>query len=170
MESHHETTLRPRSVWFFISARAPARKLILVTELPNHIDRVVLEMETRGCPMHLAEESTWGVTHAEVGAYLLGLWGLPYPMVEAVANHHAPRRVASMGFDILASTYLANALHQEARAARDAQVQGRPVEKREEELDLAWLAELGVAQKIEGWRETARHQLAGEARGAAETA
>ncbi len=32
------------------------------------------------------------VTHAEVGAFLLGLWGLPFPIVEAVSNHHAPER------------------------------------------------------------------------------
>lgn len=34
------------------------------------------------------------VTHAEVGAFLLGLWGLPFPIVEAVANHHQPLRNA----------------------------------------------------------------------------
>jgi len=34
------------------------------------------------------------VTHAEAGAFLLGLWGLPYRIVEAVANHHAPLRNA----------------------------------------------------------------------------
>lgn len=37
---------------------------------------------------------TDAVTHAEVGAFLLGLWGLPYRIVEAVANHHAPQRNA----------------------------------------------------------------------------
>ena len=29
------------------------------------------------------------ITHADVGAYLLGLWGLPDPIVEAVAFHHS---------------------------------------------------------------------------------
>jgi len=33
-------------------------------------------------------------THAEVGAFLLGLWGLPFRIVEAVANHHSPERNA----------------------------------------------------------------------------
>jgi HD-like signal output (HDOD) protein len=37
---------------------------------------------------------TDSVTHAEVGAFLLGLWGLPFRIVEAVANHHAPLRNA----------------------------------------------------------------------------
>jgi len=34
------------------------------------------------------DESTWGFSHGEVGAYLLGLWGLPAAVVEAVAFHH----------------------------------------------------------------------------------
>ena len=39
-------------------------------------------------------EPAGAVTHAELGAFLLGLWGLPFPIVEAVANHHAPQRNA----------------------------------------------------------------------------
>ncbi len=38
--------------------------------------------------------ATEQVTHAEVGAFLLGLWGLPFRIVEAVANHHNPTRNA----------------------------------------------------------------------------
>lgn len=38
--------------------------------------------------------ATAQVTHAEVGAFLLGLWGLPFRIVEAVANHHNPTRNA----------------------------------------------------------------------------
>ena len=38
------------------------------------------------------EQEAWGLSHAEVGAYLLGLWGLPYPVVDAVAHHHNPAR------------------------------------------------------------------------------
>ena len=41
-----------------------------------------------------AEREIFGVTHAEVGAYLLGLWGIPFPIVEAVAFHHRPNEVA----------------------------------------------------------------------------
>lgn len=33
--------------------------------------------------------------HAELGAYQLGLWGLPFQVVEAVAHHHAPNRAAA---------------------------------------------------------------------------
>lgn len=37
-----------------------------------------------------AERARLGVTHAEIGAYLLGLWGLPADVVEAVGSHHLP--------------------------------------------------------------------------------
>ena len=33
--------------------------------------------------------------HAKVGAYLLGLWGLPPAVIEAVARHHGPELPAS---------------------------------------------------------------------------
>jgi len=45
-------------------------------------------------PSERAQTQTDAVTHAEVGAFLLGLWGLPFRIVEAVANHHAPLRNA----------------------------------------------------------------------------
>jgi HD-like signal output (HDOD) protein len=44
-------------------------------------------------PLHELEREYFGVSHAEVGAYLLGIWGLPYSLVEAVANHHRPDRI-----------------------------------------------------------------------------
>ena len=39
-------------------------------------------------------------SHAEIGAYLLAIWGLPYAVVEAVAHHHRPTRVMA-GLDSL---------------------------------------------------------------------
>ncbi len=40
------------------------------------------------------EQQSFGATHAAVGAYLLGIWGLPAPLVEAVAKHHLPPALA----------------------------------------------------------------------------
>ena len=50
------------------------------------------------------------VTHAEVGAYVLGLWGLPYPIVEAVAYHHNPTAAMERTFDVPSAVAVANAL------------------------------------------------------------
>lgn len=55
------------------------------------------------------------VHHAEVGAYLLGLWGFPNPIVEAVAFHHAPENAAGEGLSLPRLVYIADHLaHQRA--------------------------------------------------------
>jgi putative nucleotidyltransferase with HDIG domain len=43
-----------------------------------------------GEDLSTVEIDVLGAGHAEVGAYLLQLWGLPYPLVDAVARHHDP--------------------------------------------------------------------------------
>jgi len=50
------------------------------------------------------------ITHAEVGAFLLGLWGLPFRIVEAVANHHMPRRNAHDRLGLPQIVWLASCL------------------------------------------------------------
>ena len=50
------------------------------------------------------------ITHAEVGAFLLGLWGLPFRIVEAVANHHAPQRNAHDRLGLPQIVWLASCL------------------------------------------------------------
>lgn len=42
-------------------------------------------------PTPEAERAAFGVDHAQVGSYLLGIWGLGLDIVEAVAQHHAPK-------------------------------------------------------------------------------
>ena len=59
------------------------------------------------------EEREDGFSHAEIGAYLLGLWGLPYTVVEAVALHHGPNRVPHQNFDAISAVYAANLLAHE---------------------------------------------------------
>ncbi|MDX1548955.1 MAG: HDOD domain-containing protein [Lysobacter spongiicola] len=51
-----------------------------------------------------------GPHYAEAGAYLLGLWGLPMPIVEAVANHHRPGRMRTTGFWVAGAVHVASAL------------------------------------------------------------
>ncbi|MFC7300860.1 HDOD domain-containing protein [Cognatiluteimonas weifangensis] len=76
-----------------------------------------------------------GPHYAEAGAYLLGLWGLPMPIVEAVAYHHNPARVRSGGFWVTGAVHVAFAL-----------VTGT-------EVDEAYLRTVGVHDKLPRWRE-----------------
>jgi len=66
-----------------------AGSLALASRLPKE-HKANVETATRDrVPVYLVEREKFGVTHAEVGAYLLGLWGLPHDVIEAVAAHHA---------------------------------------------------------------------------------
>jgi putative nucleotidyltransferase with HDIG domain len=48
--------------------------------------------------------------HAEVGAYLLGLWGFPNSIVEAVAFHHTPDQASGTGFGLSGIVHVADRL------------------------------------------------------------
>ncbi|MEF2230721.1 MAG: response regulator [Pseudodesulfovibrio sp.] len=65
-------------------------KLVLITKLPERYARVLDNVRADGGPVISAEEMEFGVSHAEVGAYLLGLWGFRARVVEAVHGHHSP--------------------------------------------------------------------------------
>jgi HD-like signal output (HDOD) protein/FixJ family two-component response regulator len=83
---------------------------VLAQESPTEFKSAVqLAAQTR-IQLYEAEAQIFGVSHAEIGAYLLGIWGLPYPVIEAVAHHHMPQRVASSDFDLLPALAAAHAL------------------------------------------------------------
>lgn len=60
-----------------------------------------------------AEARVLGATHAEAGAYLLGLWGLPDPVVEAVAYHHRPQEAGAPCWSTLAVVHVADVVAHE---------------------------------------------------------
>jgi HD-like signal output (HDOD) protein len=60
--------------------------------------------------VHRGGADDTGPHYAEAGAYLLGLWGLPMPIVEAVAYHHRPGAVRMSGFWVPGAVHVACAL------------------------------------------------------------
>ena len=83
---------------------------ILMQECPQEMAKVVELARAEPLSMHQAERSVMGASHAEIGAYLLGLWGLPYAVIEAVAYQHDPQQVQQKQFDVLAALSTAHAL------------------------------------------------------------
>ncbi len=83
---------------------------VLVQERPRDLEKAFEVAVADRIPMYEAETRVLGASHAEVGAYLLGLWGLPYPIVEAVARHHTPEGVRIGKFDVLPALAVAMAL------------------------------------------------------------
>ena len=96
-------------------------------------------------PLTDAEVEAFGCTHAEVGGYLLGLWGLPDPVVEAVAFHHRPADCPAQRFSPLTAVHVANCLEHETQ--RESGAIARP------EVELDYLRQLGLENRLSAWRD-----------------
>lgn len=132
-------------------------KLVLATRLPERLDDALAAGAGREIPFHSVEENLLGVSHAEIGAYLLGLWGMPYPVVEAVAHHHHPGRVSERpGFGALVATHVADYLAREQ--------DGTNVDLLE--VDTSLLETLGVADQLPDWRAIAAQEAGTESEAA----
>ncbi|MGA9027738.1 MAG: response regulator [Steroidobacteraceae bacterium] len=83
---------------------------ILVQECPEALASALEKSRTEGLPLYESERQIIGASHAQIGAYLLGLWGLPYTVVEAVALHHTPRSAGIHGFDLLSALAVSHAI------------------------------------------------------------
>jgi putative nucleotidyltransferase with HDIG domain len=129
-------------------------KLIFAQEYPDHVERLRAQMRTHERPEYCLERDIAGVTHAEVGAYLLGLWGLPDSIVRAVANHHMPSRDGEQSSLVLAAVHFAD-------HAAKAQMQVLPngAKNRPGELDRSYLAAMGVSNQLTTWRQIATEQI-----------
>jgi HD-like signal output (HDOD) protein/CheY-like chemotaxis protein len=87
-----------------------AGTLVLASTMADQFSLVLEEMERTKCSQAEAEEQILGISHAEIGAYLLGLWGINSIAVEAIAHHHHPSRISHTGMDCSLAVYLSNFL------------------------------------------------------------
>jgi HD-like signal output (HDOD) protein/CheY-like chemotaxis protein len=126
-------------------------KLVLATRSPKHFARALEGAAEEKRPLFAVEQDLMGVSHAEVGAYLLGIWGLPCPVVEAVAHHHHPERVPQETLDAVAVVHVANYLAHEnpirSVAKEDSNAYLKP--------DPEYLENLGLTDQISAWNEYA---------------
>jgi putative nucleotidyltransferase with HDIG domain len=113
-------------------------KLILCEAMPH------VRLASDGSPAEArdAERAAYGAGHAEVGAYLFGLWGLPYGMIEAIAWHHLPSDSGAFVRSPLTAVHVANALDQE--------LHGSP--QGPSRLDDEYLVSLGLSDAVPRWK------------------
>jgi HD-like signal output (HDOD) protein len=76
---------------FTAALLADAGMLVLALGVPEECAIVWDRAAAEKRPRHELERELWGIDHTAVGAYLLALWGLPEPIIDAVAHHHAAR-------------------------------------------------------------------------------
>lgn len=122
-------------------------KLVVAERAPDHLAQALELSRREKQPLHAAEENLFGVSHAEVGAYLLGLWGLPFPIIEAVAHHHRPERANSEKLDLIIGVFIADQLAKYLESPND---KSSALEIPEPGLRL--LESLHLAEKLPEWQ------------------
>ncbi len=115
-------------------------RVVLAINLPDEYGSVLTLAKDPARSLITCEHERFGASHAEIGAYLLGLWGISDPIVEAVAYHHFPRRCPNHAFCALSAVHIADALHHDAIGAV-----GRGA------LDTRYLQDLGRADHLPAW-------------------
>lgn len=118
--------------------------LVMSVAMPEVI-QTIRDRMLQGQSSWKMEIEEMGCSHAELGGYLLGLWGLPNVLVEPVVHHHQPGRHPGAELNVIAIVHIANALVYE----RQASAQEQPVDL----LDMEFLQRLGVDSKLEEWRK-----------------
>ena len=81
---------------------------IIIINTEDYIYEILELMKLEDIEYNEAEKKILGTTHAEIGGYLLSLWGLPEIIVESVLHHHNISQTNYGKIDIVASVYLAN--------------------------------------------------------------
>jgi len=123
-------------------------KLMLASSLPGKYQEAEDFAVAQQIPLNAAETEVFGATHGGVGAYLLGLWGLPAPIVEAVAFHHTPSRSSVREFGPLTAVHIADVLDgEQSKTTRSMPMAG---------FDNDYLAALNLGNQLDTWRALAK--------------
>lgn len=93
-------------------------KLLIFGKLPESLTQI-MRFKKSGMSCVDAEREILGASHAEVGAYLLALWGFPMSIVKAVAYHHNPEKSGERGFSSVLAVHVANCLCRDGSAPED---------------------------------------------------
>jgi putative nucleotidyltransferase with HDIG domain len=124
-------------------------KLLIAAHMPDKFAQVHDHIKRHGTTMASAEMAVTGTTHAAIGAYLLGLWGLPDPIIDATAFHHEPGRKPQTARNFTAIVHVADTLSNAGPGYQDT-VAG---------IDHDYLEAVNLLPELENWQNACRDYL-----------
>lgn len=128
-------------------------RLVLAMGLPREYAEVGVYQQQQGVRRIEAERAVIGTTHPEAGAYLLGLWGFPNSVLEAVLFHETPGEAPTESLSLLTAVHVAHAFasHPDCHDPADPALA----------LDLAYLGKACVMDRWRPWRDECLKVLGG---------
>lgn len=120
-------------------------KLVLAMGLPQQYAHVIQQTGKRPGDCQPIEMLELQASHTDVGAYLVGLWGLPNTIAEAIAYHEDPSQAPKSAFGLPGIVHVAD------RLARRPDI----TDPRSPDLNLnvAYLESHGLLDRWDEWRE-----------------
>jgi HD-like signal output (HDOD) protein len=125
-------------------------QLVLASRAPVQFGEALEASQTRGLTPMEAELEVLGATSAQVGAYLLALWGQPLDVVRAIAHQDLPEICD------IERAGLATLIYLSKRLSNDADVPLGPATTSVGVLNETFLARVGALERLPVFRETAR--------------
>lgn len=126
-------------------------KLVLVSRMSSEYEVILQTAAEKKIPLQQAEKEQLGATHCDVGAYLIGLWGMTGAIVEAIAFHRRLHDYPAESFSPALAVHIANTLYYELKP--DTYTGVVPA------LNETYISELGLTDKIDTWREICQETL-----------
>ncbi|BDD88346.1 response regulator [Desulfofustis limnaeus] len=118
-------------------------RLLLLSHLGKDYAEIIQTAEKQGIRLETEEAARLQTTHADIGAYLIGLWGFNGDIIEAIAFHHRMKELEADRLTAALAVHLAD--HYYYLRYPD-QVVGKPPV-----LDTAYLERLGYAEASAEW-------------------
>jgi putative nucleotidyltransferase with HDIG domain len=122
-----------------------AGRLALAANLPEQYRYAARLAKEHHRPLIETEREVFGATHTEIGAFLLGLWGLPESIIEAVAYHHTPGKHETCGILPAGLVHIADSLDHRLHPNYAEGIGGN--------LDEQYAVERGILEHISEWEE-----------------
>jgi HD-like signal output (HDOD) protein/CheY-like chemotaxis protein len=148
----HGSPLKVEDAAFIAGLMHDIGKLVVAANQSEAYKAVLARQTETGEAFHQAEWAVYQADHAALGGYLLGLWGIPDDVLQAVAYHHTPGKGRDNGVTALTLVHVANAFSN----------QGDDLAKAEFTLmglDRAYLTGAGVWEALPGWRHVCLETL-----------
>jgi HD-like signal output (HDOD) protein len=123
-------------------------KLILATNFQKPYKQLLAEAQSSRHSLWDLEYEAFGTSHAEIGAYLMGLWNLENPIIEAIAFHHCPEKSMNRNMGLLTAVHMGDALAHEPRNPDPDSIQLQ--------YDPDYLETLGVTHRVAEWRQSCK--------------
>lgn len=134
-----------------------AGKLVLAHNFAEAYAEVLERARTGERPLWELETECFGASHAELGGFLMGLWGLDENVVVAIVHHHRPLQVMAADW-VTAVVYAANVLEHLLSSGSTKPTAAA--------VDHLALARLNIADRFPEWEQRCRSRLAEAARAA----